>query len=80
VLFHPLPEDSHAVRLGEEKMAHLEDEMVFKIVVLITIVVHKLQYQGIISSILLLAKLAIKVSKYPFGVVANGSIVSVVST
>ncbi|KAF6039138.1 SMG5 [Bugula neritina] len=66
VLFHPLPEDSHAVRLGEEKMAHLEDEMVFKIVVLITIVVHKLQYQGIISSILLLAKLAIKVSKYPF--------------
>ncbi|XP_067932030.1 nonsense-mediated mRNA decay factor SMG5-like [Watersipora subatra] len=46
VLFHPPPEDNQSAKLGEEKMTYLEDEMVFKIVVLITIVVHKLQYQG----------------------------------
>lgn len=46
VLFHPMPEDNSSAKLGEEKMAYLEDEMVFKIVVLITVVVHKLQYQG----------------------------------
>ena len=46
VLFHSCPEENSSAKLGEEKMAHLEDEMVFKIVVLITIVVHKLQYQG----------------------------------
>lgn len=45
-MFHPMPEDRSSAKLGEEKMAYLEDEMVFKIVVLITIVVHKLQSQG----------------------------------
>lgn len=47
ILFHPMPEEGPATaKIDEEKMAYLEDEMVYKIVVLITMVVHKLQYQG----------------------------------
>jgi len=46
-LFHPTESVNLAdQQLGQEKMAYLDEEMVFKVVVLITIVVHKLQSQG----------------------------------
>lgn len=56
-----MPEDNSNAKLGEEKMAYLEDEMVFKIVVLITIVVHKLQSQGEYTLIVIAVNIIIQV-------------------